>query len=126
MDGVHEILRRLLAVGLEPDADGEELADEQFFRFLELIHTERKGTPMLESSLRQYAFRQLRKNAPIYLRDRDDTGTYDVTRSEPREISTKTERVKVFLRAATRMPTPIALRRDAIHQGASRIETTSL
>lgn len=122
----HDLLRRVLALASRPESDDPEVEEGLFLDFLGMVHTERKGTPMVESSLRQYGWRQLRRNIRIYLRDPDDVGSYDVARRDPMELTPRTERVKFFLRATTRMPAPIGLRRDASCGNEWRVETTSL
>jgi len=123
---VHEVLRRVLALAARPESDDPEVEEGLFLDFLSMVHAERKGTPMVESSLRQHGWRQLRRNVRIYLRDPEDIGSYDVARRDPVELTPRTERVKLFLRATTRMPAPIGLRRDASCGNEWRVETTSL
>lgn len=123
---VHDLLRRVLTLAARPESDDPEVEEGLFLDFLSMVHAERKGTPMVESSLRQYGWRQLRRNVRIYLRDPDDIGSYDVARRDPVELTPRTERVKLFLRATTRMPAPIGLRRDASCGNEWRVETTSL
>lgn len=123
---VHDLLRRVLSLAARPESDDPEVEEGLFLDFLSMVHTERKGTPMVESSLRQYGWRQLRRNVRIYLRDPDDIGSYDVARRDPMELSPRADRVKLFLRATTRMPAPIGLRRDTSCGNEWRVETTSL
>lgn len=120
---LQELLREVFAVALTPEPQDAEGQESLFLRFLDLVHPERKGTPMLEGSLRQYGWRQLRRNAGIYLRDIHDPASYDEVRRDPQVLTRATDRVKVFLRATTRMPTPIILRRAG---DVWRIEASSL
>lgn len=120
------LLRDVLAIALEPEPDDADALELQFVRFLDYVHSTRKGTPILENSLREYTWRQLRRNAPIYLRDPEDAGSFDVTRQDPATIDRRTDTVKFFLRATSRMPTPITFRRDDADGGAWRIEASSL
>lgn len=124
--GAHRLLRDILKLAMEPEPDDPEEAELLFVRFLDHVHSERKGTPILENSLRQYTWRQLRRNALIYLRDPEDAGSFDVTRQDPAAIGPRTESLKLFLRATSRMPTPITLRRDVAAEDAWRIESSSL
>ena len=127
MAAVHGVLRQLFSLAKEPldDEDVEE-HDAMFERFIALIHSERKGTAMLDQSLRNYTWSQLRKKADIYLDDDGDVGSYTITRSSPESVGKRTSRVKLFLRARTRMPTPITLRRDDKDGDRWRIESSSL
>ncbi len=119
-------LAALFALAILPDAADAESEEQRFAEFLELIHSERKGTPILDTSLRQYGWRQIRRNAKIYLRDAADPSSFDIARRDPSELAPVHERVKLFVKAATRMPTPITLRRDSACGGAFRVESTSL
>ncbi len=119
-------LAALFALALLPEAIDAEGEDQRFAEFLELIHSERRGTPILDTSLRQYGWRQLRRNAKIYLRDPADPSSFDIARRDPSELLPAHERVKLFVKAATRMPAPITLRRDSACGGSFRVEATSL
>lgn len=129
-EDVELVLRQLLISAIqlaqEPMPDDPEDADRQFERFAALCHSSRTGTPALNSSLRTYTWHQMRKNVAIYLGEADDPGSYEVTRSDPRKITAQSTRVKLFLRARTRMPTPITFRRDNEADGAWRVEASSL
>ncbi len=120
------LLTDALALALEPMPEDPDDADRLFERFASLCHSSRCGTPMLDTSLRTYTWRQLRKNVGIYLREERDAASFEVLRTEPRKMATKSDRIKFFLRARTRMPTPITFRRDAELEGDWRIEVSSL
>lgn len=126
MTEVHELLRQAFALALMPLPDDPDEADAVFERFSGLMHSSRRGTPLLNNSLRNYTWGQLRKNALIYLNDDADPGSYAVDRSEPEVVAPRTERVKFFLKARTRMPTPVTFRRDQGEGRAWRIEASSL
>ena len=123
---LRELLTSALKLALEPAPEDPELADEQFERFSALCHSSRRGTPMLNSSLRTYTWHQMRKNAAIYLQQGDDPGSFEVTRCDPRKLTGNVARVKFFVRARTRMPTPITFARDDDANGSWRIEASSL
>ena len=127
MDAVHSLLREVFALAKTPmDEEDLDERDAMFERFVALVHSDRKGTSMLDQSLRNYTWAQLRKKADIYLNEDGDVGSYTITRQSPEAIGKRTPRVKLFLRARTRMPTPITLRRDDREAGAWRIEASSL
>ncbi len=123
---LQELLKGALSLALEPMPDDPDDADRLFERFAGLCHSSRWGTPMLDNSLRSYTWRQLRKNVGIYLREEDDPGSFEVLRTDPRKVTEDTRRVKLFLRARTRMPTPITFRRDDELEGEWRVEVSSL
>ncbi len=123
---LRSLVAAAFALALEPIPDDPDEADAQFARFAALMHSERRGTPLLEQSLRNYTWRQLRRNANIYLNEAQDPASFESARMVPTAVTLKTERAKLFLRARTRMPTPISLRRDASEHGAWRIESSSL
>lgn len=123
---VRELLTSALKLALEPAPEDPELAEEQFERFAGLCHSSRQGTPMLNSSLRTYTWHQLRKNVAIYLNQEGDPGSFEVTRTDPRKLTASASRVKFFVRARTRMPTPITFARDEDANGMWRIEASSL
>ena len=120
------LLTGAFGLALEPMPEDPDDSDRLFERFAALCHSSRCGTPMLDTSLRTYTWRQLRKNAGIYLREDGDASSFEVLRTEPRKLNTDSHRVKFFLRAKTRMPTPITFRRDADEEGEWRIEVSSL
>ncbi len=101
-------------------------ADTLFDRFAVLMHSERKGTPLLDRNLRNYTWMQLRKNVLIYLKDPNDAGSFTVTRREPLKFGPREERARFFLKASTRMPTPISFRKDVEDSDRWRIEVSSL
>lgn len=120
------ILIAAFELALEPIPHDLEEADEQFARFAALIHTNRRGTPLLEQSLRNYTWQQLRRNVTIYLDDDQAPGSFETTRITPDPITARTQQAKFFVRARTRMPTPITFKRDDAEGGAWRIEASSL
>lgn len=123
---VHTLLRTVFAIAQEPLAEDEEERDAQFDRFKLLVHSDRKGTGVLDQSLRNYTWAQLRKKVDIYLDSTADVGSYSVTRMAPDAVGRQTSRVKLFLKAKTRMPTPITLRRDERDGNQWRVESSSL
>ena len=126
VQGVHRLVEAVFAMAHRPLPDDEEGRDALFEEFKSLIHSDRKGTGLLDQNLRNYTWSQLRKKADIYLEDTSDMGSYTVTRMSPGSVDKNTTRVKLFLKARTRMPTPITLRRDEKDAGQWRVETSSL
>jgi hypothetical protein len=126
MAPVHAILRQVFTLAQEALPVDEEERDEQFARFKKFVHSDRKGTGVLDQSLRNYTWAQLRSKVNIYLDDPDDVGSYTVTRMTPDAVGRQTLRVKLFLKARTRMPTPITLRRDDADSDNWRVEASSL
>ncbi|MCO4763834.1 MAG: hypothetical protein KC502_20140 [Myxococcales bacterium] len=123
---MRSVLTAAFEQALAPIPDDPDEADAHFARFVKLIHSSRCGTPLLEQSLRNYTWRQLRRNAPIYLDDNQAPGSFECKRITPDNITARTEQAKFFLLARTRMPTPITFRRDSADGGAWRIEASSL
>lgn len=126
MADVHGLMRQIFTLATAPLPEDPDARQEQFDAFVELVHSDRRGSATLNQSLRNYTWAQLRHKADIYLRDLQDAGSYTVVRSSPDELSPVATRIKLFLKARTRMPTPISLRRDASAQDAWRIESSSL
>lgn len=126
MAQIRGLLEKMFALACEADPGDQEARDEQFDRFLDLVHTDRKGTKMLDENLRAYTWHQMRRKVHIYLKDDNDPGSFAVTRTQPDPIDSSTVKVKLFLKARTRMPTPISVRRDAKNRDAWRIESSSL
>ena len=125
-DAIAALVGRLLAVALAlPNASGAEL-EAGFGRFLSLVHTSRKGTPILDDGLRRYSFHQLIRNAPIYLSDATDPTSFAVARTIPADLASASDEASVFVAASTRMPTPVRLRRDPAAGNRWRIESSSL
>ena len=100
--------------------------DEAFAAFRDLVHADRRGTPLLDEELRAYKWRPLVQRCQQYLGQPDEPASFVVERSQPETPSPQTDVLKLFLRAEKRMPTPITLRRDATVGGAWRLEASSL
>ena len=126
MAEVHSLLQQVFKLALTPQPEDPEERDLLFARFAQLVHSDRRGSAILDQSLRSYTWTQLRNKADIYLKDTADVGSYTITRSAPAELDRRASRIKLFLKARTRMPTPISLRRDARAEDAWRIESSSL
>lgn len=101
-------------------------ADEGFPAFRDLVHPDRRGTPLLDEELRSYKWRPLLQRYRQYLTKPDDPTSFIVERTQPEVVTAQTETVKLFLRAEKRMPPPLTLRRDASAGGAWRLEGSSL
>ena len=123
---LRKLLANALALAAEPMPADVDEAETLFSRFAELIHSDRKGTPLLDRNLQNYTWLQLRKNVLIYLKNANDPSSYTVTRREPMKFGPGEERARFFLKAATRMPTPVSFRRDAEDGDRWRIEASSL
>ncbi len=113
----------LFAVAINGAALDEEAA---FLAFRDLVHTDRRGTPLLDEELRSYKWRPLQQRYRQYLSKTDDPASFIVERAQPESPGIQTEVLKLFLRAEKRMPPPITLRRDAHAGGAWRLEASSL
>ncbi len=120
------LVARLLGVAIDLAGASPAAVDAGFDRYLALIHSTRKGTPMLDDGLRRYSFVQLVRNGSIYLFVDGDSASFRVDRSVPADLTDARDEASVFLAARTRMPTPIRLRRDAAAGNRWRIESSSL
>ena len=100
--------------------------DEAFLAFRDLVHTDRRGTPLLDEELRSYKWRPLVQRCQQYLAHPTDPASFVVERAQPEAPTAQTDVLKLFLRAANRMPPPITLRRDSHAGGAWRLEASSL
>lgn len=126
ISAMRAVLTAAFTMAQEPIPSDPDEADAQFERFSQLIHSERRGTPLLEQSLRNYTWQQLRRNVRIYLDEQGAPGSFETTRVTPDPVTPHTQQAKVFVRAQTRMPTPVTFRRDRAAGGAWRIEASSL
>ncbi len=100
--------------------------EDAFLAFRDLVHADRRGTPLLDEELRAYKWRPLLQRCQQYLARPADPSSFAVERAQPAVLTPQTEIVKLFLRADKRMPPPITLRRDASAGGAWRLEASSL
>ncbi|MBT9558918.1 MAG: hypothetical protein IV100_23000 [Myxococcales bacterium] len=109
-----------LALGAEPD---DELA---FERFIALNHSERTSAPRAIPSLREFAWRSLRRRASEYLSDMASPGSFTVARHDPARLDANTSQLRLFLSARGRSATPVTLKPDPAANGALRITDSSL
>jgi hypothetical protein len=123
---LQQLLSTALGLACEPMPSDPDEADTLFDQFAVLMHSERKGTPLLDHNLRHYTWMQLRKNVLIYLKDPNDADSFTVTRREPLKFGPREEKARFFLKASTRMPTPISFRKDVEDSDRWRIEVSSL
>jgi hypothetical protein len=100
--------------------------DEAFLAFRDLVHADRRGTPLLDEELRSYKWRPLLSRYRQYLAKPEDPTSFAIERSQPESVTPQTEQLKLYLRAEKRMPPPLTLRRDAQAGGAWRLEASSL
>ena len=100
--------------------------DLAFEAFVALNHSERISAPRAIPSLREFAWRQLRKRWADYLRVGDDPSSFTVARTDPARVDSGASSVRVFLQAKGRSQTPVALKRDAAADGAFRLTDSSL
>ena len=126
LEQVRAFIAEVFELALVPMPDDEDDKEALLLRFLDTIHSSRRGTTMLDQNNLSYVWDPIRQRPGIYLNDEQAPGSFVVTRMQPSEITASTERVKVFLKARSRMPTPITLRREAQADGAWRIEASSL
>lgn len=130
-DGLTEIkglLRSLFAVALATDASDDVKVADQFEVFRTIIHSERQGTPLLDSDLRRYKWLPLLGKARDYLSDASQPGSFALERVLPDRIDARTNSVKVHVvvRGGRRMSPPVTFKRDPAAEGAFRIENMSL
>jgi len=121
---VHTLLHALFAVALAPESDVE--GESRFERFRDLVHSLRKGTPLLDRELNSYKWQPLAGRFAQYLQISGDPASFKIVQMVPDAITEHTESVKVFLKAEKRMPPPLSLRRDDRAGGAFRIDGSSL
>jgi len=114
---------RLALVPLPEDEDDRE---ELFGRFISMMHSDRRGTAMLNQNILSYVWDPFRRRVAMYLKDAGDPGSFTVTRMHPDELDANADHVKLFIKARARMPTPISVRRDAKLDNAWRLESSSL
>lgn len=112
-----------LALGTDPD--DTKAVEARFEPYRDLVHSLRKGSPLLNQELFNYKWRPLCTRVRLYLGSADP-GSFTIVQMAPEAVDQRTESVRVFLKADKRMPPPITLRRDERAGGAFRIETSSL
>ncbi len=123
---IRTLLSRAFELALTPIPEDPDEAEELFMSFTMLMHSDRRGTPLLNQSLKNYTWRQFRKHAELYLNDEADPSSFVIHRSNPESIQPNDQRVKAFIRAKNRMPPPINFKRDVHDGGKWRIESSSL
>ena len=109
-----------LALGVEPD---DELA---FERFIALNHSERTSAPRAIPSLREFAWRSLKRRAGEYLTDVAAPESFTIARHEPARLDANVTQLRLFLKARGRSATPVTLKTDPVANGALRITDSSL
>lgn len=125
---VRSLLEQLFALALGTDPHNEEAITNQFELFRTLVHSDRQGSPLLDTDLRRYKWRPLLGRFTDYLFAVDQAASFQVERTIPERIEARTETIKVHLavRGGRRMAPPVTLRRDPRFGGALRIEQMSL
>lgn len=125
---VRQLLEQLFALTLATDHLDEEAIANQFEIFRTLVHSDRQGSPVLDTDLRRYKWRPLLGRYTDYLFTVDQPASFQIERMIPDRIDARTETIKIHLavRGARRMAPPVTLRRDPRFAGALRIEQMSL
>ncbi len=125
---VRSLLEQLFALALATDPQSDEAMANQFELFRTLVHSDRQGSPLLDTDLRRYKWRPLLGRFTDYLFVLDQAASFQVERTIPERIEARTETIKVHLavRGGRRMAPPVTLRRDPRFGGALRIEQMSL
>lgn len=125
---VRQLLEQLFALTLATDHLDEEAIANQFEIFRTLVHSDRQGSPVLDTDLRRYKWRPLLGRYSDYLFTPDQPASFQIERMIPDRIDARTETIKIHLavRGARRMAPPVTLRRDPRFAGALRIEQMSL
>jgi hypothetical protein len=125
---VRQLLEQLFALTLATDHLDEEAIANQFEIFRTLVHSDRQGSPVLDTDLRRYKWRPLLGRYTDYLFTVDQPASFQIERMIPDRIDARTETIKIHLavRGGRRMAPPVTLRRDPRFAGALRIEQMSL
>ncbi|MSP90463.1 MAG: hypothetical protein EXR79_01435 [Myxococcales bacterium] len=126
MADVRAVLRAMFDLALHTTITDSANLEQSFEQFKELVHSERKGSPLLNQELLRYKFFPLCERARSYLARADDPASFEIDKTTPDRVDGNTFAVRVFLKADRRMPPPIALKRDERVGGAFRIENSSL
>lgn len=125
---LRRLMQALFALGLQTVGLEGEAAEAQFEAFKALVHTDRQGSPLLNTELRRYKWAPFVGRVRDYLADPASAGSFDFERLIPDRIDPRTEAVKahVLVRHGRRMAPPVTFRRDPNAGGAFRIEAMSL
>lgn len=118
---VTQVLTRVFEAGLMVEPD------DTFALLAKLTHTSQMVGPRALDHYRAFAWNKLRRSASDYLRGGDPTA-FTLAYTEPAEITSDTEHVRVFVKAAggNRMPAPVGFARDPVRGGAWRVTMMSL
>ncbi|MCA9519783.1 MAG: hypothetical protein KC609_02370 [Myxococcales bacterium] len=96
-----------------------------FAMFLACQHTENTESKLAVAQLRSFNWKQLRKNAPLYL----PTGAPDsfrVAHSEPAQPTESERKIKYFIERDQRNPAPVTVTRDPAADDSWRVIFCSL
>lgn len=97
-----------------------------FELFLQLMHPIALEGPKSRTSLRQFQWKQLRKNYREYLEDPTDTTSFSIATRRPEEPAPFERAWKLFVTSNRRTPVPITMRRLDDDPSRWRIEVCSL
>lgn len=126
LESAHQVVTAVLTAALAGVDAEDEMAQAALEAFGLLVHSDRRGTPLLDEEVRVYKWRPLVAHVHQYLSKPGDPTSFEIVRTQPSEITAKIDQVRLYLRAEKRMPPPLTLRRDAQAGGAWRIESSSL
>ncbi len=97
--------------------------EDAFERFVALYHTERITPPRAIPTLREFAWRSVRRRLGDYLATTADPATFALARTERTPGAAS---LRVFVAARGRSATPVAFRPDPERGGRLRITDSSL
>ncbi len=98
-----------------------------FEAFLGLYHTERITPPRAVPTLREFAWRSLRRRVTDYLSEPGNPTSYTLARTDPAGVlPAQITAFRFFVNARGRSPPPVAFKRDPDQQGRLRLTDSSL
>ncbi len=118
---VSQVLARVFEAGLMVESE------DTFALLSKLTHSSQMVGPRALEHYRAFAWSKLRRSVSDYCPGGDPTA-FTLAYTEPADITSDTEQVRVFVKAwgGNRMPVPVAFARDPVRGGAWRVTTMSL
>jgi hypothetical protein len=116
---IHQVLTRIFEAGLMADAE------DTWALMAKLTHPSQMQGPRALDHFKAFNWHKLRRTASTYLRN-NDPASFVIAYTDPAEITTADDRVRVFLKVDDRMPVPIGFARDKNQNNAWRVTMMSL
>lgn len=114
-----QVLTRVFEAGLM------EAPEDTWALMTRLTHPSQMQGPRALDHFKAFNWHKLRRTARQYLRT-DDPSSYTIAYTDPAEITSSDDRVRVFLKVDDRMPVPVGFARDKTQNNAWRVTIMSI